>query len=493
MATHPAYADVGGTVAGGALAPAQRTGNTRAKTERLDLLRKLIFLYILFGVGRIHEHFAFLSHLRPVLLSFVLICGYILLSPQSVNLMNVFRTKPGKALVGLAVIACLSVPFGISLGGAAVFIIEEYASVLIFTTLMIAAMTTTNQLRMLMFAFVASGAFWVYLSLFVIGSSVQGISGILRLDVDYTYDANDICVIFATALPLGFLAWMSGKRLWKILGAVVIVGAPASVALSGSRGGLLGLVAAMGMLFLVVRQISMPKKLGAVFVAVIAMIAAAPEGYWDQMETILRPTEDYNWFDPLGRKAVMERGVGYILQYPVFGLGVNQFPRAEGTIGPMARFHVAGTGLRFMAPHNTPLQIATEMGLVGLIVWLSVVWMGTVGLLRLRKGLSRHPSAHPEEQFLYHTCTFLPAAWAGFFVASVFVSFAYLVPYYILLAYTAATYMLVLRRGWETAGEERPVNTQVGPVPEWRSRRPVPVNAGWRPDRSLPRPSRNRA
>ena len=50
----------------------------------------------------------------------------------------------------------------------------------------------------------------------------------------------------------------------------------------------------------------------------------APPGYWDQMGTILEPTEDYNWSDPIGRRQIMIRGMGYIAQYPVFGLGVRR-------------------------------------------------------------------------------------------------------------------------------------------------------------------------
>ena len=103
------------------------------------------------------------------------------------------------------------------------------------------------------------------------------------------------------------------------------------------------------------------------------------------------------------------RGLGYIMQYPVFGVGINQFSRAEGTIGPLAVNHVAGTALRFMAPHNTPLQVAADLGLPALLIWLSIPLMGMFWMPFQRSRFARG-SPDPEERFLYQACTYMPAA-----------------------------------------------------------------------------------
>jgi O-antigen ligase len=163
----------------------------------------------------------------------------------------------------------------------------------------------------------------------------------------------------------------------------------------------------------------------------------------------------------------------------VFGLGADNFSRAEGTIGPLALNHVAGTGLRFMAPHNTPLQVAADMGIPAVLVWLSVILLGILWLPLQRRRFARD-STDPEERFLYQACTYLPAAWVGFFVSSLFVSFAYLVPYYIMLAYTAGV-LLALRR-WSGPGawSEAPAGPAV-PTSEWRSRRMTGASRLWQP------------
>lgn len=442
----------------------------------------LIFIYILVSVGRVHQHFSFLSPLRPALLTFFLICGYVVLVPRALDLSILWRTWPGKAIVLLGSIAIISAPFGISLGASGMFMIQDFAAIILFAAIMVSAVGTLAVTRMVMAAFVVSAGFWLYLSYFVLGASLQGAtSGILRLDFGYTYDANDICVIFAAALPLALLFFRTANRKWARRGALLVAfGIPGAVAMSGSRGGLLGLIAAFIPLMILVKEVSVIQKAGGVFVLVLGLMIAAPPGYWQQMETILSPKEDYNWSDPTGRRQIFLRGLGYIASRPVFGLGINNFARAEGTIGPMARNHVAGTGLRFVAPHNTPLQIAAEMGVPALLIWLSIPFIGVFVLPRHRRRLA-HNSEDPDERFLYHACTYLPAMWTGFLVSSVFVSFAYLSPYYILVAYTGGVMMgLARHEGVLPVALPRRVV-----LSEHRSRRPVMPTPAWQPPRRL--------
>lgn len=460
-------------------------GVTRFGTTPLGLL---IFAYILVGVGRIHEHFRFLFPLRPALLTFLLIVGYTVINPKSLDPDKILESWHGKAVILIGVCAIGSAIFGLSLGAVGLFIIQHYATVLIFGLVMVAAVGVPSVLKAGMLAFVLSSAFWLYLAFFVLGASRgNAINGILRLDFHYTYDANDICVIFAVALPLTLLFHRTVTKRWQRIGLLICaVGVPAAVALSGSRGGLLGLVATGVALLFLVREVSLPKKIGLVFASVVAIVLMAPQGYWKQMETILNPKEDYNWSDPWGRRQIWLRGMGYVESYPVFGVGANQFPRAEATIGPLAVNHVAGTALRYIAPHNTTLQVAAEIGLPALAIWMSVILIGIFWLPRQRRNLSPD-SDDPDEKFLYYACTFLPASWVGFLVASTFVSFAYLVPFYILNAYTAGIAFWLKRLSTEGIRELAPVPAAAVRPPEWRSRRPIGPQTLWEPGRPAAR------
>jgi len=136
-----------------------------------------------------------------------------------------------------------------------------------------------------------------------------------------------------------------------------------------------------------------------------------------------------------------------MMTYPLFGVGADNFPRAEGTISIKAKHHLDGEGIGFMAPHNSFVQIGAETGVPGLLLWSSLCFGGALMMRRLRR---RVPNAwefgDPEERFLHAGVTFLPVAWIGFIATAFFVSFAYLDPIYTLSAISAGTYVTVRRR-----------------------------------------------
>jgi len=187
-------------------------------------------------------------------------------------------------------------------------------------------------------------------------------------------------------------------------------------------------------------------------VSILAVVAAglffsAPEGYWKQMSTILNLKEDYNYSVDYGRKAIAKRGLGYMLGRPLFGVGVANFPRAEGTISPIANTRLSeGLSVEWIAPHNTYVNVGAEMGIPALTIWVSLLLGGTVGLWRLRRRLPpswAHESA--ERKFLSDACLFLPISFLGFAVTSIFLSHAYTIVPYVIFAYLGGLHLLVHR------------------------------------------------
>jgi O-antigen ligase len=120
---------------------------------------------------------------------------------------------------------------------------------------------------------------------------------------------------------------------------------------------------------------------------------------------------------------------------------------AEGTISERAtNWNPSRAGIKWSAAHNSYLQAGAELGIPGLLVWTSLVVGGVWGMRRLRRRLPpAWSSADPERRFLYLAPTYLSVAFVGFGVSSLFVSFAYLDPIYLLAALVSGLYVAVER------------------------------------------------
>jgi O-antigen ligase len=425
----------------GAAAPSVPDGTELAFS--LDPLRIVLFVSMVLNISRFHQAFAPLKAIRPGLLLFITACGYAFLNPRFLTRANVFATWPMRRIALLGILAVFSALFGISLGGTAAFILSNFSKTMIFAYLVALSIRHVNDLYTLIWAYAVSSGVLAYFSLIVFTLSKASISKTERLGELYSYDANDVCVVMLVGLALVLLLLQVAKGTKRMLLLMMLLFIGGTIARSGSRGGFVGLaVFAFASLFLI-NSISVVRKVGAIAMVVIGLAAFAPKGYWEQMETILTPSQDYNTTSPDGREALIRRGLGYVAQYPMFGIGMSNFSRAECSISGM-RVGPGQGGIKCMAPHNSFLQAAAELGIPGLMVWASIVLGGIVAMLRLRSKLPRSwRRGNDIERLLYSATHFFALALVGFAAAGFFVSFAWLDILYILAALMTGLYISI--------------------------------------------------
>jgi hypothetical protein len=407
-----------------------------------DPLRMAVFLLTIFTVSRVHEHYSVLKLLRPALLLVVASCVYAYLNPRHLTSANVLRIWPMRRVAILGAFACISAPFGLSLGGSAAFILGSYVKTLAYAFLVAVSIRHARDLFTFVWAYVVSCGILAFFSIFVFGISRGANSYVMRLNNLYTYDSNDLCVIMMVGLPLNLLllSVAKGTKRWLLL--LTLMGISASLARSGSRGGFLGFIAVALALLVLVKGVPAAQRLFIVTTAIVVLAIAAPPGYWEQMRTIMSPKQDYNYTEMDGRKAVSERGISYMLHYPVFGLGISNFYRAECSISPKLESLRINGPMRCTAPHNSYVEAGAELGIPGLLIWLSLVIGGIVAPLRLRRHIPPAWRRGTEtERFIYSAASFLPVSMVGFAATSFFVSFAWRDPVYILAAFTSGLYV----------------------------------------------------
>ena len=448
---------------GGIPRPAPPPAVAQGSRPVIDLFRICIFALILIALSRLNLHLG----LEKFRLAFVLGIGAAALAvfrPRSVNL-NVFRFWPPKVVLAIGVLACFSALFGISMGGSGSYILQDFSKVILLHFLILMAIRDERDLRLLMWAYVISCGILAYYSLVVFDVYGGGRRGLDRLGSLYSYDSNDIGCILMTGLPLAVLLFQTSKTAGRIASAITLLGIGATVALSGSRGTFVGLVIVGGALLFLTPGISSVKRVGFLGVVSLGMVLFAPEGYWTQMATVVNPTQDYNWTDYYGRRKTAERALGYMASYPAFGLGINNFARAEGSLSERALtfqyIEASGVANRWRASHNSFLQAGSELGVPGLVLWGGLLFGGIVGLTRLWRRLGPNwARGDPSRQFIYLSTLYLRVAILGFAATSFFVSFAWLDPLYIMVALVTGIYVCA-------EGATRP------PVPRMHGR-PVP-------------------
>jgi O-antigen ligase len=460
-----------------------------ALTPTKDGYRNIIALLMLITISRLHQHFSFLAPLRPAFTLVLLAAFYAMANPRLLSTSYATKTWSAKIITAMAVMACLSTPFGISMGNSGRFVLFEYSKTILFAFLVLFAIRHAGDLLQLLWAVVLAGGGLAYLSLFVFKIRAATNDGFARIQNAYSYDSNDLGFVCVLILVLALLAWqISGPR-GKLVATTIMAGLGASIARTGSRGAFLTLVVVGAVLLVLVRGISITKKVAFVVVVLIGLLWAAPPGYWDQMNTMTSPTEDYNWTSETGRKAVFKRGMGYMMQFPIAGLGVDNFPRAEGMLSARAQareFDPTLPGIKWSAAHNSFLQAGAEMGIPGLIIFCVMVFTPIGLCARLRKRMKGWDEGDEEQRLLYFSALYLPVAFIGFSIGGFFVSFAYLDPIYVLVAFTGGlqlSYQHRLRREAEPGAPAgalnvpfaAPVRRYRGGLPPASPRQPSPL------------------
>jgi O-antigen ligase len=462
-------------------------------TPTTDAFRMVIGLLMLITISRIHQHFHFLKPLRPAM-SLVLLAGlYALMNPRFLSRDYAPKTWSWKIVTAMAVMACLSVPFGISMGNSGLFIIQEYSKTILFAFLVLLAIRHSGDLLSLLWAFAGSGAALAWLSLTVFKLSKGG-GSIARIQNAYSYDSNDLGLVAVLCVAITVLLWQVSRSRGKMVCMVLLTGLGASIARTGSRGAFLALVVVGAALLVLVRGVSSGKKLAFVGVVTLGLLVAAPPGYWDQMRTILEPKQDYNWTSETGRKKVFERGVGYMLSRPLTGLGVGNFARAEGMVSDRAQafeLDPSMRGIKWSAAHNSFVEAGAEMGVPGLILFCFLVFGGIFQARKLRLRMRGWEFGDEEQRLLYFASLYLPVAFIGFAVGGGFVSFAYLDPIYVLVALVGGlqiSYDAKLRR--DRASRERPALVAEGcaQIVQHSRTRLVPIISALPPPERVPVP-----
>jgi O-antigen ligase len=386
---------------------------------------------MLMSVGRVHQLFG-LEALRPAILAGGLALLLYFADAYDERRIATVWAPTTKWLAALFAWMVLSVPGSLSEGTAVMLVFDNFVKTAAMFLVTVAAVRGLRDVERLAAVYLASASLYaaVVVLRFDLGSGDDW-----RLGHLYYYDANDFATFAVTAAPFGlYFLHAARSRLTRLLACAALTVLSAAFVYSGSRGGFLALSVVSTFVVLCYRAVPLRWRMSATALVAVVLIGVASEQYWRQMGTILSDV-DYNRTGETGRLQIWSRGIGYMWQHPVFGVGPDNFPVAEGLLSPHASRQQFGVGVRWSAAHNSLVQVGAELGLPGLTFFVGMIGSAFLALRRTsRAGRARHGRARGVPELAQA----IEASLLGFAVGAFFLSLAYAEMLYTLLALAVA-------------------------------------------------------
>jgi len=342
------------------------------------------------------------------------------------RLLHCLRPGPGRWLLLFTLWMLMASAFGIFRGGSLTVMqtyVEKQLPVLI---MLIALITTVRETewfcRMLGF----SGLLLVGISLKYGGIEDN------RLVIPGTSleNPNDFATHLLIALPFCLLLVLNSSRFspYKLVGIAGMGGLVLTALRSGSRGGLLALLAVIVVLLW---KASLKQRVGAIAVFVIlGLIAGAvfPSVIWDRFQTILssdssdnsstvamaQASTDSRWY-------TFKRSLEFTAQHPLFGLGPGNYMVAEADAAK--REGIRGS---WLGTHNAYTQASSEGGIPAFVFFAAALF----GSMRLSARVYKRSRPHRQLRHVANTALCLLLALVGFSVNILFahLAFTYYLP-----------------------------------------------------------------
>jgi len=240
-------------------------------------------------------------------------------------------------------------------------------------------------------------------------------------------DGNDFSLSICIVAPMAIeLALASKSRIVRLFwwGALLVL--CLAVVASQSRGGTLGLAAVAGYLWL--RSPRKALTMILALVGVVAILAYAPDQYFERMRTISHYEADGS---AMGRITAWKAAIQMCIDHPLWGVGAGMFPVSFGTIYRPAEH------MPWLTAHSMYFLLLGELGIPGVLVLLGLI----LGNLRANRRVMRARDAVAEDKRLglfpqgpNRMLYLLSASMVGFAVCGAFLSVAYYPHLFVLTA-----------------------------------------------------------
>lgn len=403
------------------------------RRQNLPFAALLLFFAML--LLRPWDHWPGLAVARPMLLLMVVaVVLFIRSRPQ----IEFFRVRPAPLLLAFFAVICLSVPSSYW-PTKSLSIASDYLKQIALFVMIVNLVTTLRRLTQFLMILAVGCAFHGGLAIynftfgeFEVDERLEGIGGA------YFRDPNDLALALVLIFP--FAWWLTSVLQSRVArGAMfgcltLLVG---GIVATQSRGGLLALLAAA---FVLALQLDRTRRSLLVLTFVLSIVLSAvilPAGVFDRYLTIGSYQQDES---AMARLAVWKAGARMFADHMLTGTGAGTFEVVYG----QHYIDRAGAGNVWRAAHSSYIEIAAELGIAGLTIWLLILASAFRSLAQAGRLLDyvRHESDGEAKMLadqLRQWVGALLATMVGFVVGAAFLSRGYDLLLCVVLALVAVT------------------------------------------------------
>ncbi len=279
-----------------------------------------------------------------------------------------FRMTPEViGVFALGGIILATAPFGIWPGGSLGVFTSMYMQVMLIFLLIVNTVTSPKRVDRLCwviviaFGYISARVCFDYLRgvNLVEGNRAAGPGG------GFFENPNDLALNLVAFLPLAMMyARRQGAPATRLLAAGISVLMAVALIFTKSRGGFVALFAMLATYLLVARLL----KPGMIIALVLGGMLATPmlpASFWDRMASITDPGRDVTG-SRKERIELMEQAWQVFQEHPFTGIGAGQFEN----------YKEPGQVQHWRVTHNTPLQLAAEVGILGVIAMFFLLFRG---------------------------------------------------------------------------------------------------------------------
>jgi len=283
-------------------------------------------------------------------------------------------------VIALGAVIVLTLPFSIWPGGSTKVFSDIYVKIILIFALMASTITSPRRVRQMTWIMIVASGYIAARGVFDYVRGVNLVEGDrLRGAVGGMFEnPNDLALNLVTFMaPTLFIVFQDKKASRRLFAGALAVVMLAAIVCTKSRSGFLGLLA-MGAVVMFYTARVKPGIVLAAIVAGMMALPAMPDSFWNRMDSIMNADEDETG-SRAARLRLIDQGVEVFLENPVTGIGAGQFQN----------YNAPGVMEKWRVTHNVWLQVASELGVFGLLTFGFLVtraYSANFAALRMLRG-----------------------------------------------------------------------------------------------------------